>query len=117
MLVAAGSAAVTAFNIDAAVVRLLALAANKRAARSEPAGDGGGFQATPFTLCKISDFTEPTEQWRTADGVLKAFAGELAGVGGLDLMVDVFDAAVEAKGYRAVQGVSASWDGCHGWWH
>ena len=110
------------FSMDAAVVRLLALAANKRATRSRPGpssawDEGGPITATPFRLFSIDDFPEPSPEWEAAHRALQAFAGELVAIGGMDLMIEVYDEAAERHGYRAVVGVSASWDGCHGWWH
>lgn len=104
------------FNMDAAVVRLLALAANKRSARSRP--DGADDEArTPYQIFSISDFPEPSAEWTAAHEALRSFADELVEIGGADLMVDVYDEAAERHGYRAIGGVSASWDGRHGWWH
>lgn len=105
-----------AFDMDAAVIRLMALAANKRAARSLPERNVGddadlGIGAHLF---RIGDFPEPSPEWRLADGALKDFARDL---GGVEQMVDVYDEVVERHGYHAAAGVSASWDGCLGWWH
>jgi hypothetical protein len=112
------------FDMDAAIIRLMALAANKRAHRPQPKDDEPQqigellkIRATPFRLCSIDDFPEPSPEWAKADRALKDFAGELADIGGVELMVDVYDEAVERHGYHAVSGVSASWDGCLGWQH
>jgi hypothetical protein len=114
-----GGEADCAFDMNAAVIKLLALAADKREHRSRPVGETtrDGITASPFRLCTIDDFPEPSAEWERADAALKSFADELAQVGGLDLMVEVFDEAVERHGYRSVSGVSSSWSGCHGWWH
>lgn len=106
------------FNMNAAVTKLMALAANKREHRPRPAAEiGEGITISPFRLCTLSDYPEPTPEWEAADDALKAFADELAVIGGLDLMVEVYDETAERHGYRAVCGVSASWSGSHGWWH
>lgn len=109
--------ATRAFNMDAAVVRLCALASNLRAARPRPQHDG---DAEPIAahLFKITDFPEPSPEWTKAREALRDFADELASIGGMKLLVDVYDAAIAARDYRAVCGVSAAWDGGrHGWWH
>lgn len=102
------------FAIGPAVARLALLAENKRAARSEPVA---GERIGAFILSRLSDWPEPSPEWERADAALKAFADELFDLGGLDLMVKVYDRAVERLGHGAVQGVSSSWDGCHEWWH
>lgn len=107
------------FDMDAAVIRLLALAANKRATRQAPQGDDVlRIEASPFVLCRIGDFPEPSPESVKANQALVDFADELAAIGGVELMVDVYDEAAERHGYRAVGGVSAAWD-CHpaGWYH
>ena len=102
----------SAISMDEAVAKLMALAENKRANRSQPVSASiGELVPTPF---RMSDFPEPSAEWLAADRALKVFANEL---GGLERMVAVYDEAVERHGYRAVMGVSASWSGCHGWWH
>ena len=94
----------------------------KRAARYKdkpdtPGSRDGAITATPFRLCKITDLPEPSDEWKAADQALKDFADELVAIGGMQLMVDVYDEAVERHNYRAVSGVSASWDCRHGWYH
>lgn len=101
------------FNMDHAVTQIMCLAANKRAARPTPTT--GPILARLFS---IGDFPEPSPEWRAADQALRAFANELAADGGgMERMLGVYDEAVERHGYHAVAGVSASWDGCNGWWH
>lgn len=107
---------IAAFDMDRAVSKLIALAANKRANRSIPTGDCVQHIGA-LVLSSITDIPEPSPEWVAADRALKAFADELNGIGGLELMVDVYDEAAERHGYRAVMGVSASWDCKHGWWH
>jgi hypothetical protein len=104
------------FDMDGAVVRLMALAANKRAARSVPESHCAQ-RVGSLVLSTLSDFPEPSAAWRAADAALKEFGSELAAIGGVQLMVDVYDEVIERHGYHAAGGVSASWDGCHGWWH
>jgi hypothetical protein len=107
-----------AFDLDTAVTRLLCLAANKQSARSYPVDDSADtITASPFRIFTIDDLPEPSEDWKRADEALKLFADEIAATGGVELMVEVYDEAVERHGYRAIAGVSASWDGLHGWWH
>lgn len=106
------------FDMDAAVIRLVALAANKKAARQQPEGDGVyRIEGNPFVLCRINDFPEPSPELNKANQELAAFADELASIGGLPLMLDVFETAAERHGWRAVGGVSSAWDSRNGWWH
>lgn len=115
---AAGSLAVRSPSLDmeTAVSRLLALAATKRDARSPPTS-GADDISIGAHLFKITDFPEPSPEWTEAHEALRSFADELAAVGGMELMVGVYDEAAERYGYRAVCGVSASWSGLHGWAH
>lgn len=101
--------------MDAAVVKLSCLAANHRGNRPEPKHD----EAEPISahLFKMTDYPEPSPEWERSRAALRAFADELVVVGGIDLMVEVYDEAARTGGYRAVAGVSAAWSGSHGWWH
>jgi hypothetical protein len=99
-------------STEFAVARLVALAEAKRAARSRPVA---GERLGGFVLSALNDWPEPSPAWEQADAALKSFADELHDWGGLDLMTKVYDRAVERRGHRAVQGVSSSWDGLHGW--
>jgi hypothetical protein len=113
---AATGAATRGFDMAAAVGRLVALAANKRATRSRPEGTCEQ-RIGPLVLSTLADWPEPSPAWTEADKALKGFADELAVIGGVDLMVELYDETVERHGYHAVAGVSASWSGRHGWWH
>jgi hypothetical protein len=114
MATAAPRSASEAFDINAGIIKLAALAANLRAHRpiprhSEPQQIAG--------LFNIDDFPEPSPEYDAAEAALGNYADELAGIGGLALMVDVYDGTVEALGWRAVSGVSPAWDNHAGWAH
>lgn len=99
-------------STEFAVARLVALAEAKRAARSEPVA---GERIGGFVLSCLSDWPAPSTTWEKADAALKDFADELFSRGGFDLMVRVYDQTETQRGARAVQGVSSSWNGLHGW--
>jgi hypothetical protein len=103
------------FDIDREVTRLFCMAANARSERGRQYRESFGSQ--PFALVTIDELPDPSRAFDAAQLELKAFADELAAGGGLERMALVYDEAVERHGYRALGGVSAAWNGRHGWWH
>jgi hypothetical protein len=108
----ASAAPVASPEMDKMVNDVIGLAANLRASRSRPAVRPG----EPH-LFRISDFPEPSAEYEAARGALRQIADQIAEIGGVELMVDVYDEVVERHGYHAAAGVSGAWNGLHGWWH
>jgi hypothetical protein len=78
----------------------------------------GIYRATVLTeaagIVSLSNLPDQSAENREAYQAITAFGRRLAGEGP-DMMMNVYDAAVERHGYEGVHGVTSAWTGIGGW--
>jgi hypothetical protein len=74
----------------------------------------GGVAVVPAGLYRLSDLPERPADNGEAWEAMRRFGRGLAASNG-NLMMEVYDAAVDRHGYEGVYGVSSAWHGIGGW--
>lgn len=73
-----------------------------------------GAAVVPVGLYRLSELPERPADNREAWQAMRWFGEQLAAAPG-NLMMEVYDAAVDRHGYEGVHGVSSAWHGVGGW--
>jgi len=69
----------------------------------------------PPGLYRLGEIPLPGDDWTQAAASCRRLGERLCQIGGPELMLRVYDHAVDRHGYDGIRGVSPQWNGVGGW--